>query len=83
MESDKKMKEVEAHWQNQVAAVRASLDSVKEQMERESQQKIEALIQQHRSELGSIFCSSKNQLNQNLIFRHAMGEFDPPKEPSN
>lgn len=46
------MKEVEAHWQNQIAAVRASLDSVKEQMERESQQKIEALIQQHRAELG-------------------------------
>lgn len=46
------MKEVEAHWQNQVAAVRASLDAVKEQMERESQQKIEDLIQQHRAELG-------------------------------
>lgn len=51
-ETEKKMKEVEAHWQNQVAAVRASLDAVKEQMERESQQKIEALIQQHRAELG-------------------------------
>lgn len=51
-ESEKKMKEVEAHWQNQIAAVRASLDSAKEQMEIESQQKIENLIQQHRAELG-------------------------------
>lgn len=53
IESDKKMKEVEIHWQNQIASVRASLDSVKEQMEIESQQKIEALIQQHRAELGT------------------------------
>lgn len=48
------MVEVEAYWQNQIAAVKASLDLVKEQMEKESQQKIEALIQQHRSELGTV-----------------------------
>lgn len=46
------MKDVEEYWQNQVVAVKASLDAVKEQMERESQQKIESLIQEHRSELG-------------------------------
>lgn len=47
------MKEAESYWQNQIATVKASLDLVKEQMERESQQKIEALIQQHRAELGN------------------------------
>lgn len=53
------MKEVETYWQNQIAAVKATLDLVKEQMERESQQKIEALIQQHRAELG-ILCTPIN-----------------------
>lgn len=59
------MKEAEAHWQNQIAAVRATLDSAKEQMERESQQKIENLIQQHRSELGN-FVSYNRFSNKDL-----------------
>lgn len=51
-EHEERVREVEDHWQNQIAAVRSSLESAREQMERESQQKIEALIQQHRAELG-------------------------------
>lgn len=51
-ENEKKIKEIETSWQNQVATLRLNLDLVKEQMERESQQKIQNLIEQHRTELG-------------------------------
>ncbi|KAJ8921978.1 hypothetical protein NQ315_008615 [Exocentrus adspersus] len=52
-ENEKKLKEVEVYWQNQVSTLRATVELVKEQMEKESQQKIEELIQQHRTELDS------------------------------
>lgn len=48
------MKDAEVYWQNQVSTLRATVELVKEQMEKESQQKIEMLIQQHRTELGRI-----------------------------
>lgn len=51
-ENEKKLKDVEVYWQNQVSTLRATVELVKEQMEKESQQKIETLIQQHRTELG-------------------------------
>lgn len=51
-EHGNKIKEVEHYWQSQVSTLHKNLEIVKEQMERESQQKIETLIQQHRSELG-------------------------------
>ncbi|XP_018561580.1 protein FAM184A isoform X2 [Anoplophora glabripennis] len=50
-ENEKKLKEAEVYWQNQVSTLRATVELVKEQMEKESQQKIETLIQQHRTEL--------------------------------
>ncbi|KAJ8983029.1 hypothetical protein NQ317_014326 [Molorchus minor] len=50
-EHEKKLDEVEGHWQEELDTLRLNLESVKEQMEKESQQKIEALIQQHRNEL--------------------------------
>lgn len=50
-EHEKKITDLEEHWQNEVAQLRATVDQVKEQMERDAQQKIEALIQQHRDEL--------------------------------
>lgn len=52
-ENEKKLKDVEVYWQNQVSTLRATVELVKEQMEKESQQKIEMLIQQHRTELGT------------------------------
>jgi F0F1-type ATP synthase membrane subunit b/b' len=51
-ESEQKIKEIEVSWQNQVTSLNNTLDAVKEQMEKESQQQIESLIEQHRSELG-------------------------------
>lgn len=54
-EHETKIKDLEDHWQNEVALLRATVDQVKEQMERDAQQKIEALIQQHRDEL-SKYC---------------------------
>lgn len=50
-ENENKIKEVEAYWQQQTAALRTSLELVKEQMEKECQQKIQTLIEQHRAEL--------------------------------
>lgn len=46
------MDELESLCQNQVVALRKTLEEVKEQMESESREKIEELIQQHRAELG-------------------------------
>ncbi|KAJ8961883.1 hypothetical protein NQ318_021501, partial [Aromia moschata] len=51
-EHEKKLKEVENCWHEEVNLLRSTLETVKEQMEKESQQKIEMLIQQHRNELG-------------------------------
>lgn len=54
-EHETKIQDLEEHWENEVAQLRATVDQVKEQMERDAQQKIEALIQQHRDEL-SKYC---------------------------
>lgn len=51
-DSETKLKEVETAYQNQLCSLRATLDLVREQMETESQQKIQNLIDQHRAELG-------------------------------
>lgn len=51
-ETEQKIKEIEECWQNKVTSLSNTLELVKEQMEKESQQKIESLIEQHRSELG-------------------------------
>ncbi|XP_023025586.1 uncharacterized protein isoform X3 [Leptinotarsa decemlineata] len=48
---EKKLEDLQTFWKNQVGSMRAAVEIVKEQMERESQQKIESLIQQHRNEL--------------------------------
>nr|CAH7735947.1 unnamed protein product [Callosobruchus chinensis] len=50
-EHESQLKELEEYWQNQVSSLRANLVLVKEQMEKEAQQKVETLIQQHRNEL--------------------------------
>ncbi|CAH0559520.1 unnamed protein product [Brassicogethes aeneus] len=49
----KKIHEVELYWQNQLAALRSTLESAKEQMEQESEQKIDSIIHQHRTDLDS------------------------------
>lgn len=52
-EHEKKIKEVESACQNQVSSLRTTLELVKEQMARDSQQKLQNLIDQHRAELGN------------------------------
>lgn len=56
-ESEQKLKEVETSYQNQLSSLRATLELVREQMERESQQKLQNLIAQHRAELGNYYCA--------------------------
>lgn len=51
-DTEMKLKEVETTYQNQLSSLRGTLDLVREQMETESQQKIQNLIAQHRAELG-------------------------------
>lgn len=51
-ESETKLKEVETSYQNQLSSLRVTLDLAREQMESESQQKLQNLISQHRAELG-------------------------------
>lgn len=58
-EHESKIKEVENACQNQVSSLRATLELVKEQMAKDSQQKIEDLIDQHRAELGNVFIKTK------------------------
>lgn len=53
--------EVEEYWQTEVLELKAKVQQVKDQMERDAQQKIEAIIQQHRDALskfdfGIILC---------------------------
>lgn len=50
-EHEKQIRDLEEYWQNEVSQLRTTVDQVKEQMEKDAQQKIEALIQQHRDEL--------------------------------
>ncbi|XP_063909487.1 protein FAM184A isoform X2 [Zophobas morio] len=52
-ETEKKIKEIEDNWQTQVTSLSNTLELVKDQMEKESQQKVESLIEQHRTELDS------------------------------
>lgn len=54
-EHENKVKELEEYWQNEVSELRSTVEQVKEQMERDAQQKIECLIQQHRDELSKYF----------------------------
>lgn len=50
--ADRKIQEIEANYQSQVTSLRNALELVQDQMEKESQQKVESLIAQHRSEIG-------------------------------
>ncbi|KAF7285420.1 hypothetical protein GWI33_010669 [Rhynchophorus ferrugineus] len=52
-EHELKIKELEETWKNKVFDVSANLEEVKRQMEQDSEEKIETLIQQHRDELDS------------------------------
>ncbi|XP_045465538.1 protein FAM184A-like isoform X2 [Harmonia axyridis] len=50
-ETEQRIKEVEFGWQQQVTILRKTLETMKEEMEQESQHKIAMLIEKHRSEL--------------------------------
>lgn len=53
-EHEKKIKEIETNWQMQVTSTRTTLELVKEQMERDAEDKLQALDQHHRSQLGEL-----------------------------
>ncbi|GJQ72878.1 hypothetical protein Trydic_g1526 [Trypoxylus dichotomus] len=63
-EHEKKIKEVENTCQNQVSSLRATLELVKEQMARDSQQKIQTLIHQHRAELDTQWANLIHQKSE-------------------
>ncbi|KAG5862101.1 hypothetical protein JTB14_022823 [Gonioctena quinquepunctata] len=62
------IEEFETYWKNQVNSLRASMETVKEQMEKESQQKIEFLIQQHRNELDQQWENLIEQKSESIQF---------------
>lgn len=66
-EHEKKIKDIENVCQNQVSSLRTTLELVKEQMARDSQQKIQTLIDQHRAELGKLKRKSLILLYKNSI----------------
>ncbi|CAG9823515.1 unnamed protein product [Phaedon cochleariae] len=51
LEHEMRVQETENYWKTQISSLRISLEAVKEQMEKESQQKMEGLIEQHRTQL--------------------------------
>lgn len=50
-EGQKKIEDLERYWNHEVTQLRATVDQVRDQMEKDAQQKIGNLIQQHRDEL--------------------------------
>ncbi|KAK9752453.1 hypothetical protein QE152_g4185 [Popillia japonica] len=63
-EHEKKIKEVESACQNQVSSLRTTLELVKEQMARDSQQKLQNLIDQHRAELDTQWANLIHQKSE-------------------
>lgn len=72
VETEQKIQEIEDTWQSKVTSLSNTLEAVKEQMEKESQQKVESLIAQHRSELGK--CKQLKMNHFQLYFQDAQWE---------
>lgn len=51
-EAEKRLRDLETNYQMQVSSMRTTLELVKEQMEREAEDKIQQLREEHRVELG-------------------------------
>lgn len=52
MEHEQELREVENQWKSRLSDVTSNLEAVKEQLEKDAQQKMESLVEQHRLELG-------------------------------
>ncbi|KAK4882817.1 hypothetical protein RN001_006136 [Aquatica leii] len=66
-EHEQQLKEAESNWQLQLCSMRTTVELVKEQMEKESQQKMQDLIAQHRAELDSQWENLIHQKNEAII----------------
>lgn len=51
-EHEQELKDIENHWRSKMSDVSSNLEKVKEQLEKEGQQKMESLVEQHRGQLG-------------------------------
>uniref|UniRef100_A0AAR5P062 Uncharacterized protein n=3 Tax=Dendroctonus ponderosae TaxID=77166 RepID=A0AAR5P062_DENPD len=51
-EHEQELKDIEEHWRRNMSDVSSNLEKAKEQLEKEGQQKMESLVEQHRGELG-------------------------------
>lgn len=60
MEHEQELREVENQWKSRLSDVTSNLEAVKEQLEKDAQQKMESLVEQHRLELGKQFTCVKN-----------------------
>lgn len=52
-ESERKIQQLEQNWQLQMSSTRATLELVKEQMERDAQDHLDAAEEKHRKQLGA------------------------------
>lgn len=52
-ESDRKIQQLEQNWQLQMSSTRATLELVKEQMERDAQDRLDAAEEKHHKQLGA------------------------------
>uniref|UniRef100_A0A1Y1KHN1 Protein FAM184A/B N-terminal domain-containing protein n=1 Tax=Photinus pyralis TaxID=7054 RepID=A0A1Y1KHN1_PHOPY len=66
-EHEKQMKDAESSWHIQLSSMRTTIELVKEQMEHESQEKIQSLIDQHRAELDAQWENLIRQKNEAII----------------
>ncbi|KAK5650292.1 hypothetical protein RI129_001321 [Pyrocoelia pectoralis] len=66
-EHEKQMKDAESNWQMQLCSMRTTVELVKEQMEHESQEKIQNLIDQHRAELDAQWENLIRQKNEAIL----------------
>ncbi|KAF5276036.1 hypothetical protein FQA39_LY00832 [Lamprigera yunnana] len=66
-EHEKQLKEAESNWQLQLCTMRTTVELVKEQMEKESQQKMQDLIEQHRAELDDQWENLIHQKNEAIL----------------
>jgi hypothetical protein len=52
-ESERKIQQLEQNWQLQMSSTRATLELVKEQMERDAQDHLDAVQEKHHKQLGA------------------------------
>lgn len=81
MEHEQELREVENQWKSRLSDVTSNLEAVKEQLEKDAQQKMESLVEQHRLELGKQLNPLKriSAIIESLLYRFSVGKFKTPK----